>query len=388
MPRVKQRRIPFALIATALTGLSVLCCSSPAGERQAAADAGAATSAGESWITFLSHRTGHNILYKMHPDGSDLQPIFGGPVEDAPGLPPELTLYMEPHWTRQSPDRKWFVSWATDRVRPSRDWVPNFMLRLGSLDGGVTRVIATDADEEFAWSPDSRQLAYAAYVRPPDSAKPVLGRILSTQIRVRNTAMDTDGSNEITVLEKPGLWHVCDWSPDGKRLLLRFASALSLRYGTEDLIEYDLEAALKDKERYPPGVDWASSHGVERHLKVLTGAQAVRNFGDGRYSPDGEYIATTLSRRLDPTGEGFDPKGFELAVLERKTGKLRILAKYPEGLRGPICWSPDGREVLFSRYLASGDDREKMDGGLAIWAIGADGSNPRFLTTGWSPDWR
>src|SRR4051794_41802207 len=62
-----------------------------------------------SWITFLSRRSGGNLLYKMRPDGSEVTPIFGGDLKDVPGLPPGLTLYREPHWTRQSPDRRVFA---------------------------------------------------------------------------------------------------------------------------------------------------------------------------------------------------------------------------------------------------------------------------------------
>src|SRR5438067_11340690 len=72
----------------------------------------------ESWITFLSHRTGDNLLYRMRPDGTQCTPIFGGTVKDAPGLRDGMTLYREPHWTWQSPDRKHFASWAADSFRP------------------------------------------------------------------------------------------------------------------------------------------------------------------------------------------------------------------------------------------------------------------------------
>jgi hypothetical protein len=88
-----------------------------------------------------------------------------------------------------------------------------------------------------------------------------------------------------------------------------------------------------------------------------------------------------------PSSE-FDPKGFELAVLNIAAAKLRVIAKYPEGLRGPIFWSPDDRKIVFSRYLAQDDRREKMDGGRGIWSIHPDGTNSHFISTGWSADWR
>ena len=67
-----------------------------AGARRPAAKDGA-------WITFLSHRTGENVLYRMQPDGSDLQANFGGELKDTPGLPWGMKWYRQPHWSRQSP---------------------------------------------------------------------------------------------------------------------------------------------------------------------------------------------------------------------------------------------------------------------------------------------
>ena len=75
-------------------------------------------------------------------------------------------------------------------------------------------------------------------------------------------------------------------------------------------------------------------------------------------------------------------------MLDVASRRLRTIAKYAEGIRGPICWSPDGKEILFSRHLPAGDQREKVPDGLGIWAIRPDGTGARFLTTGWAPDWR
>ena len=58
---------------------------------------------GAEWITFVSHRSGRNLLYKMRPDGSELSVIFGGELKGMPGVPEGLTLYREPHWGRVEP---------------------------------------------------------------------------------------------------------------------------------------------------------------------------------------------------------------------------------------------------------------------------------------------
>ncbi|HKI17233.1 MAG TPA: hypothetical protein VKA15_05115 [Isosphaeraceae bacterium] len=99
------------------------------------------------WITFLSHRTGGSVLYRMHPDGSGLQAVFGGELRDAPGLPEGMTWYRQPHWSRQSPDGAYFLSWAIDLGLPIKRYhmPPRFLLHLGRLDGGPTRLITPEA---------------------------------------------------------------------------------------------------------------------------------------------------------------------------------------------------------------------------------------------------
>jgi hypothetical protein len=225
-------------------------------------------------------------------------------------------------------------------------------------------------------------------VKNPHALGGVTGKAQSTRV----VAVGVDGSNEETVLEKPGSWSVCDWSPDGNRLLLLYQPSLAPRYGSGDLVEFDLAAAAKTRELAPPGTDFASGPGVDEHLKSLTAGLDVRFFLEGRYSPDGKQIATTLSRHQKNPGSPFGPKGIEVGVLTIASGKLRTIARGGDGTRGPVCWSPGGAEILFSRPLPEKDKREKWlepgSGGLGIWAVRSDGTGERFVTTGWCPDWR
>src|ERR1022692_165947 len=107
----------------------------------------------ESWITFLSHRSGNNLLYRVRPDGSDLTPIFGGKLTDVPGLAEGQSLYRRPHWTRQSPDRIHFLSWAADVSSPAENFPSpvRFVIYLGRTDGGPTRLMAPAGGEVFSW---------------------------------------------------------------------------------------------------------------------------------------------------------------------------------------------------------------------------------------------
>jgi hypothetical protein len=140
-----------------------------------------------------------------------------------------------------------------------------------------------------------------------------------------------------------------------------------------------------------------------RFLKLLLGGTRHRDLSMARYSPDGKSIAVEFADRdkmYAPNELGDNEversNGMrylgKLAVFEIARGRFTTIIDDSGGLRGPICWSPDGNEILFSRYLPKGDDREKLakqkEHGLAIWAIDKDGHGARMMTTGWSPDWR
>jgi hypothetical protein len=347
---------------------------------------------GESWITFLSHRSGNNLLYRMRPDGSELTPIFGGELAGVPGLTAGQSLYRQPHWTRQSPDREYFLSWARDVGFAADACLSSgqFMIYLGRTDGGPTRLIATNASEVFTWAHDSRQFAYSRFPGPdPRCVTGIAPRVPSTQV----VLADIDGSHEDVVIEKPGYWTACDWSPDGAKLLLLFEPARRPQFGRSDLIALDLIKARTQKERMielKPGQDFASGLVVEWCLDSLTDGQPIGWFADSRYAPDGNRIATVFSRRTRLIDPGFH----ELGLFDIASETLQPIAAYPhpDKIHGPICWAPDGSEILISRPLQPEDRRENLESddatGLGIWAIRSDGTSTRFLTTGWSPDWR
>ena len=136
------------------------------------------------------------------------------------------------------------------------------------------------------------------------------------------------------------------------------------------------------------------------------------------WSPDGKSVAMTLSKDGNP----------EIYVLTVATGTLRRLTRYA-GIDTEPTWSPTGREIAFIsdrsgaphvyvmdaegasvRPLTSGGRHTQprwspkgdvivytmRQGTHDIWAVNADGSNPRRLTSGpgdnqgptWAPNGR
>jgi hypothetical protein len=360
---------------------------------------------GDSWVLFLSRRIGENILYQMRPDGTGVKPVFGGKVreEELPVVTPGVALHRDPHWSRLSPDRTLFLSWVRNEDRPGGPGVRSrFMLYAGRVADGRALVVAPDnRDELFAWAPDSRRFAYAE-----QSGAGGADGLGSEDVTSRVFTANANGTAAKMVLERKGTWCVRDWSGDGKRLLLGMRKANAPLQELEwRLYELDLAEVLKGgkwndaalTELLPPDPPRAANP-----KEVAAGA--VRWFGNSaRYAPDAKRVAMVVWRPEEKVDLAtFDDAPFEkrlarfdretvLAVYEVATRKLHTAARYPDGLRGPICWSPDGSEILFSRKLKAEDRREKTDPderGLGIWAIRPDGTGERFLTTGWCPDWR
>jgi dipeptidyl aminopeptidase/acylaminoacyl peptidase len=84
-----------------------------------------------------------------------------------------------------------------------------------------------------------------------------------------------------------------------------------------------------------------------KRFRSLT-AKSPLDHDSPRYSPDGKSIALLVSnlRRI-----AIAPR--ELALIERKSGKLAIVSRnWDRGLHAPLAWSPDSRSV----YFATEDD--------------------------------
>jgi len=265
------------------------------------------------------------------------------------------------------------------------------MLYLGATNGIWSTVVEPNAEEVFAWSPDSRRLAFAIH----HHKHPRVGYLRAAAPTSEIVLLVADRTAREVVLDRPGIWSPSDWSPDGKRLLLEFKSQAgsSALDSTSDLYELDL-VAFQDIRKNHREVSQADAVTllVQNYLKELTGKVEKPRFMCGRYSPDGKHIAAV--RYLEPwNGRGRARRG-NLALIERAALTITTIAESPgdqsDGFRGPICWSPDGRRILFSRNLteAESQSKEKMPGGLAIWSVPIEGGEQTFVTTGWCPEWR
>src|SRR5262249_47982350 len=158
---------------------------------------------------------------------------------------------------------------------------------------------------------------------------------------------------------RPGYWAPQDWSPDGKRLLLHCSDFTKGPLSQEGILELDLVQVERAVKNAPPFRRWQRTQ--DEALTEVLGKAAPVEPNNGRCSTDGTYRRVTAVRKLAKR-EGWKALDFELALIDRATTTYRKVAHYDGGLRGPICWSPDGSEILFSRPLKAGDKREGYNG--------------------------
>ena len=92
----------------------------------------------------------------------------------------------------------------------------------------------------------------------------------------------------------------------------------------------------------------------------------------GVLSPDGQYVAATLSKDGNP----------ELYLLHPDTGKIIKRLTRNWGIDTSPSWSPDGKRIAFV---------SNRHGSPQIWVMNADGTDPKRLTFqgdyNQTPDW-
>ncbi|HYZ10838.1 MAG TPA: hypothetical protein VE962_02985 [Actinomycetota bacterium] len=197
----------------------------------------------------------------------------------------------------------------------------------------------------------------------------------------------TSGAGERRITEGiPGFEYQPDWSPDGRKLLLRVDG----RQGGVWVVNADgtHPVNLSDRSGVPGGVpDWSPSGDriafigkapddryFGLYLMDADGSNPRRITPDGweaqypDWSPDGDRIVFTR----------VEDQGFDIWMVGVDGSGLVRLTDHPAQDNWPQ-WSPTGGQIVFS------STRLVADGGLHV--MGTEGSPPRFLTDGGEPAW-
>ena len=283
---------------------------------------------------------------------------------------------------------------TVDRVPPlvfasDRDGDPDIYLR--KAGGKVVKLTANRvADLDAVWSPDGRKLAFvravgngtALFVMDADGTDV---RRLTKPVRTPEGLISRDSSPA--------------WSPDGKRL----AFASDRAGGETEIYRIDADGThLKRLTRtaahvsdhnptWSPNGRWVAfdsdrtsffNREVYRMRPDGTGVQRLTRTADGiddgapDYSPDGRQIVFSSMRG----------NGDQDLYTMRADGKHQRRLGPGEDVLDEVFpqWSADGLQVVFWTFGGPEAGRDK------VWAIDADGTGRRQVTTGkandWSPD--
>lgn len=313
------------------------------------------------------------------PDGKQIAVVKGPPgsqgvelVSPTSGAGRRLLEFPVAGLLSWSPDGRWI---AAARERAANETTPESGgIHLIPSEGGEPHAVTFPAPpraHQFpAFSPDGRQLAYAAcdvaeshadcdvYVLPLDpQARPraAARRLTWRQTWIFGLAWTRDGRSIVwgSGLELNFLWRVpADGSSPPERVELagNNAYAPSTARGQDRLA---FSRTLFDSVIYRLALGGAPAPLIDSASRDL----------NAQYSPDGRRIAFASRRSGDRN---------EIWLVDADGASPTRLTRGSARFRGSPRWSPDGRTIAFDAW----SDEGQWD----IWTIGVDGAGLRRVT--------
>ena len=252
-------------------------------------------------------------------------------------------------------------------VRSSAPGGPNSVYRMSSLGGGATK-LADSTKSSISVSPDGRSIAF---VRCSNEKR-------NCELLAADAA---DGGNERVLISQPEPLAIrgLDFSPDGRSIV--FGTGQSENQANEFSIQ-ELDLATGDHHQYSSerffdikGLSWLSDG-----TGVVVAASRIpnRNFRLWRVKP-----GTKLAEPLTSESESFASVSFSdsgaaaVCTQMRDDYSLSVYSAQDPARKQTlasaytVAYAPDGKIIFSSAML----------GNLDIWAMNADGTDQRQLTT-------
>ena len=280
-------------------------------------------SPGGDSLIFISDRSGNRDLYlafSSDPDTPELARAFSFKVERITNNPADE---HSPQW---SPDGN-----RVAYIRGKGDLV------IRELETGKVQVLVSGwSMEQYAWSPDSKWIAYA---REDDNYNSDMFII------------PADGGNPVNVSRHPDEDDFPVWSEDGRKLAFR---------SRREKNELNLHMVfLRLEDHYKTSADWAE----EDREKKSSGKDGKDEDKDKKNKKDEEIKLEVV---IDTT-----------EIYRR----IRLVTGLAEEEKGQFAISPDGRKYAYVSDHQGDRDLYLMDGrSKDITRLTKGGENPRFIS--------
>jgi len=218
-----------------------------------------------------------------------------------------------------------------------------YRLSITDADGANPQIMFRSPDPVFSpsWSPNGKRIAYVAYYDT--------GRNKRMVIRTQ----EISSANGSIVSKEPGLNSSPAWSPDGKRLaltlskdgnpeiyILNLQNRALTRFTNNSAI--DTEAEWSKDGKY---IAFTSDRGGQPQIyrKPVTGGKAKRLTYQGSYNTRPRFSPVDANKLALLHNNG---KGFQIAILNLKSRKLKILTKTT--LDDSPTFAPNGTMILYT----------------------------------------
>jgi TolB protein len=340
-------RIALTLCCAAVAAAALGCSGHAARAVTGATQSAGATRNGSIVFQRFDPRAGSWRLYVVRPDGRGLRALARGQTPDA-----------QPAW---SPDGRRIAFRRLVNPGAAGERAQIFVV---NADGrGLRNLTAASCtasclgNEEPAWSPDGKRIAF---VRSLGASPPARPRAIGIFV------MNADGTHVRQLTQRNGTFHTEDraptWSPDGKRIAFVSANTTFRPAGASTI--------------YVINANGTNARSVRALPHAWPGA------GAPSWSPDGKRLLYSTYCVFGNCGQ--PAVGAQLYTVALDGKSQRRLTSLSGNSLEPR-WSPDGRQIVFVRNARVGPDGD-------IWVVGADGKGLRRVTRApvlgaRAPDW-
>jgi len=292
-------------------------------------------------------RAGMTRLYVVQPSGRGLRALASAQAPDS-----------EPSW---SPDGRRIA--FRRLVDPGSAGERAQVYVVGADGRGLRNLTAASckascvANEEPAWSPDGKRIAFVRSIGAPAPARPRAVGIF---------VMDANGSHVRQLTQRTGVFRTEDrapsWSPNGKQIAFMSANTTYQPAGAATI--------------YVINADGTHPRAVRSLAHGWPGA------GAPSWSPDGKKLLYSTYCWFGNCGQ--PPVGAQLYTVGLDGKSPRQLTRLSGNSLAPR-WSPDGKKIVFVRNARVGP-------GGDLYVVGADGKGLQRVTRApdlgaRGPDW-